>query len=944
MIPRARFATLLVCLSLFSSSPAIAQYMYLDSNGDGIHTAVDAVNPAGPTTVDIWLDTAMNRDGTRVICPQDPAQPLNLFSYVVNLSASGGTIAWGTFTNRQPSMTIHFGQLSNTTAFKDGYGGQTRLAPGRYLLGTLTLSVQSGSPAINIVPLVINNFDYTAFGSLCYGIDFDNTLKLGSDWFDADGLPFGTGGAANNAPALQQPISMTVVAGAFAFQTITATDADHQPLSFGKVSGPSFVTVSTTDVGTGTATGSIALAPLAADVGTSSATVSVTDGFASDSKTLSIEVVAGPNHVNTLSAPGEIRAVVGTTPRYALRATDPDGQALTFHKSEGPDYVEVATLVSGPGAAAGSLRLTPGLCDVGEAHAAVDVTDGITSTSRAISITVHAPRANPSQPPPTVGPAATVLALGDINGDGHLDVVSAYESFSSFLGQGDGTFVPSGSRSSGPEVTSLVLGDWNGDGHLDVALAVSPVLGHMTVMLGDGLGGFGPGTEYPLLGTTSVIRAGDLDNDGDLDLAVTHEGGVAVFIGHGDGTFESRTDYSMGNVPRGLVLADFNNDGRLDMATANLSSEDVLVRQGLGNGTFGDSRLVFNLNGAFELASGDWNFDGRADLAVISALDGVGRVLMGDGMGGFTPGASFATAGILPKVTTGDVNQDGVEDLIVSSLQDVPNEPTVDLIYGTSDGGFGPHRTINAASYGQGASGDLNEDGYPDIAMAVSSIAVWLNDAGGAGMPEARAFAESKGGGKPTTCVRLEPVAGSYRNADVDPTSLTLSPEDGGGSVHAITTKSAAIGDTDGNGIAEVPACFPRDGVAALFDTKNGRQTVTVHVQGALVDGRPFCASASIDIVGTGKKLAASLSPNPLNPGGILRLTTSRDGFVRVRMFDLQGRVVRVLEDRAMVPAGAHDVRIDGRNTSGQTLASGVYFYEVETVEGSLRGRITVLK
>ena len=96
--------------------------------------------------------------------------------------------------------------------------------------------------------------------------------------------------------------------------------------------------------------------------------------------------------------------------------------------------------------------------------------------------------------------------------------------------------------------------------------------------------------------------------------------------------------------------------------------------------------------------------------------------------------------------------------------------------------------------------------------------------------------------------------------------------------------------------------------------------------------------------VGTGKKLAASLSPNPLNPSGILRLTTSRDGFIRVRMFDLQGRVVRVLEDRAVVPAGAHDVRIDGRNTAGQTLASGIYFYQVDTAEGSLKGRITILK
>lgn len=945
MIPRARFLALPVCLFLLASSPALAQYMYLDSNGDGVHTSADAVNPAGPTTVDIWLETAMNRDGSTLTCPQDPAQPLNFFSYVVNLSASGGTIAWGTFTNRQASMTIHFGQQSNTTAFKDGYGGQTFLPPGRYWLGTLVLSVASGSPAIDIVPLVINNFDQTAFGSLCYGNDFDNTLKLGSDWFDADGLPFGSGGSPNQSPVLQQPANMTVTAGDLAFQAITATDADHQPLTFSKGSGPSFMTVSTTDVGTGTAAGSIALAPLAVNVGTSSATVSVTDGFVSDTKTLSIVVVAGPNHIPSLSAPSAIRALTGTTPRFALRAADPDGQALTFQKSEGPDYVQVVTLASGPGGASGSLRLVPGLCDAGEAHAAIGVTDGIATTSQPLQITVQVPRAAPPQPPPTPGQAATVLALGDLNGDGHLDVVSAYEFFSSFLGQGDGTFVPAGSRRLTTEATSVVLGDWNRDGHLDAAFPVSTGgSSHLTVLLGNGTGSFGPDTDYPLLGVTHVIRAGDLDGDGDLDLAVTHGGGVGVFLGHGDGSFESRVDVPMGNIPHGLVLADFNNDGRLDMATACLSSREVLTRLGLGNGTFGDPRSALSMSGAFELATGDWDSDGKDDLTVISALDGVAQVLMGDGVGGFAPGAQFATAGILPKLTTGDLNQDGADDLIVGNLQDDPNEPTVEVIYGKGDGTFNPHRSISAATQGQAVPGDLNEDGFPDLAIAFASTLVWLNDAGGAGMPEARAFADSKGGGKPTTCVRLEPVAASYRNTDVDPASLTLSPEDGSGSVHAITAKSAVIEDTDGNGIAELPACFPRDGVAALYDTKNGRQTVTALVQGALVDGRRFCSSVTLDIVGTGKKLAASLSPNPLNPSGILRLTTSRDGYVRVRMFDLQGRVVRVLEDRAMVPAGAHDVRIDGRNTSGQTLASGVYFYQVEASEGILRGRITVLK
>jgi hypothetical protein len=333
-------------------------------------------------------------------------------------------------------------------------------------------------------------------------------------------------------------------------------------------------------------------------------------------------------------------------------------------------------------------------------------------------------------------------------------------------------------------------------------------------------------------------------------------------------------------------------------------------------------------------------------LAISSFLDGTVRTYLGDGAGAFTQRSEVPGFGINQALAVTDLNADGNDDLIVADDPSVAFAPTLQVLYGVGDGTFGPARAIVRDGSMDAASADFNEDGYPDIASTRGNLWVWLNDAGGAGMPETRAFSESNApaGGKPTTCVRLEPVAASYRNDEVDPTSLTLTPESGSGSIHAITTKSATVGDTDGNGIAEVPACFSRDALSALFDAAHGRQTVTAHVQGALVDGRAFCASVSLDIIGTGKKLAASVSPNPLNPGGTLRLTTSRDGFVRVRLFDLHGRVVRTLEERPMVPAGAHDVRIDGRNTAGQTLASGIYFYQVETVEGFLRGRITVLK
>jgi hypothetical protein len=949
---RLRFLLSIVALVLpLLVSPATAQYMYLDSNGDGIHTAADQVNPAGPTTIDVWLDTAANRDGSPTTCEVDPSLPLTINAYVVALRANNGTVSWGVFTNRQPTMNVFFGLHSTDTEFVSGYGGLAPFPPGRYFLATLILNVLSGTPAVDIVPSVpVYQFEQTSFGTGaggCYGNDFDNTLKLGGEWHDADGLPYGTGGSPNQPPLLQQPNAMTATTGELAFQMLTATDADHQPLTFSKMSGPAFMTVTTTDIGTGTATGGVALAPLASNAGAATGTVAVTDGFATDQRTFSIDVTAGPNHIPSLAGPASITAVIGTTPRFTLGSFDPDGQALTFQKSEAPDYVQVQTLASGPGGAVGSLNLSPGLCDAGTATATVAVTDGIVSDSRTIEIRVITRRAAPAQPPAASARIAVAVAVGDLNADGHEDIfaggLDGY--LSSILGNGDGTFAPPGILTlQGSEITSVTLGDWDSDGQVDGAATVlSP--DRLVILRGNGAGGFTAGAVYQVGSVPAKVLPGDLDRDGDLDLVVSNSGGIAILLANGDGTFNTGSLYPMGNVSYGLALADFNGDGRLDVATANINSKDIGIRLGLGNGTFGDpSHLSFGIVAPHDVVSRDWDHDGAMDLAATLA-DGTIRIFAGDGHGAFTPTGNLPAPGFQQSMNTTDLDGDGNQDLLVTNLP-VAGVLTQQLFYGHGNGTFSVGRVITPGASGGVTSGDFNEDGFPDVASAEGNILIWLNDAGGAGMPEARAFPESNSpaGGKPAMCMRLEPVSGSYQNVDIDPTSITLSPESGTGSVSAITTKSATIRDTDGNGIAEVPACFPRDGIAALFDTQNGRQTVNAHVQGALTDGRVFCAKVSFDIIGTSKKLAASVSPNPLNPGGILRLTTSRNGFVRVRMFDLQGRVVRVLEDRAMVPAGAHDVRIDGRNTAGQTLASGVYFYQVETVEGSLKGRITVLK
>ncbi len=79
-------------------------------------------------------------------------------------------------------------------------------------------------------------------------------------------------------------------------------------------------------------------------------------------------------------------------------------------------------------------------------------------------------------------------------------------------------------------------------------------------------------------------------------------------------------------------------------------------------------------------------------------------------------------------------------------------------------------------------------------------------------------------------------------------------------------------------------------------------------------------------------------------PVATLTWTTSRAGFARIEMFDIQGRLVRRLVDEPAMAAGAHEATIDGRNQRGESLPSGVYFIRGALSEGAFKRIITILK
>jgi hypothetical protein len=89
--------------------------------------------------------------------------------------------------------------------------------------------------------------------------------------------------------------------------------------------------------------------------------------------------------------------------------------------------------------------------------------------------------------------------------------------------------------------------------------------------------------------------------------------------------------------------------------------------------------------------------------------------------------------------------------------------------------------------------------------------------------------------------------------------------------------------------------------------------------------------------------LAVSCHPNPFNPKTKIEYAMPRDGHLAIKVYNLRGELVRTIID-ANVQAGNSYVEWDGTSDSGQTVASGVYFYETRALGQSLMNKFTLVK
>ena len=329
----------------------------------------------------------------------------------------------------------------------------------------------------------------------------------------------------------------------------------------------------------------------------------------------------------------------------------------------------------------------------------------------------------------------------------------------------------------GNRPSDLTVGDWNKDGRLDVAICHDE--DGVTVLLGNGRGGFAPAANSPSKVAAHMIATGDVNNDKIPDLALTHHDqlGVVVLLGAGDGQFApaSGSPFTAHQGAKahnhGVALNDLNADGNLDITTSNQDDNSVSVLLGNGRGGFAHATgSPFAVGSApYPHAVSDVNGDGNPDIITPNVRSNNLSVLLGNGRGSFTPAPNspYSVATRPYYVAVGDVSGDGKPDLI-SSHDDI------NLITTLLGDGRGRFNAAPGSPFDLGRRAfklvavDINRDARVDLVIGTEgnsdSVAVLLSSAGGAYTPAA---------GSPYKAGRSPKVAIGDVNGDGKPDIIT---------------------------------------------------------------------------------------------------------------------------------------------------------------------------
>ncbi|MFG0251687.1 MAG: FG-GAP repeat domain-containing protein [Phycisphaerales bacterium JB038] len=334
----------------------------------------------------------------------------------------------------------------------------------------------------------------------------------------------------------------------------------------------------------------------------------------------------------------------------------------------------------------------------------------------------------------------TEIEFADVNGDGHVDIVSVGDHGSPFInadehgvmvwfgdGAGNWSLFQSGNFGYG----GVAIGDVNGDGLADVGYGVhhnytSNDFGDqiLEVALGDGSGmNWTPwddglatnGEDWGMFGTDFA----DVDGDGDLDVGSVSFGccaGLHVYCNNGDGSWTQSWGFLGGNSSMDLVFGEINGDGYADFVAAH-GDGTVYFGDGAGGFALADGNLP---DGPYRtaIALGDVNGDGLDDLAYLKSS--VARVFTYQDGGWQDLTGDLPQLGGYDRIQIADMDLDGNGEVL--TFRDGNSSPGyINVFGGDGVGGWTQIAQIATASNDDYAAfragADFDHNGYPDVAV-----------------------------------------------------------------------------------------------------------------------------------------------------------------------------------------------------------------------------------
>lgn len=507
--------------------------------------------------------------------------------------------------------------------------------------------------------------------------------------------------------------------------------------------------------------------------------------------------------------------------------------------------------------------------------------------------------------------------------------------------------------------------------------------------------------------TSRLVAFGNINNDSYLDMAVTKEGESNIIFMNQAGNYPSAPSWYSNDVLPNFAIAfgDYNNDGWIDLAVGGpiLVSSSVRVydnEQGIMNPSPGWTAAGF---GAMGVAWGDADNDGDLDLAAVDILQNPCVFYNNQGELETTPSWQGTDYDFGLSCTWVDMNNDGWLDLIVTNH--VESYPDVRIYYNNNGyiENIASWRTGTDPAYTWGiATGDVDENGWFDIAIAkgysapwpnylylnydgiIDSLPSWISDDTMSTMSVH--FGDMNGDGYlDLLAANSSDHATSYENIggilETEPSWISMSQ--GGGGI--------AICDVDNDGLIQCADTLYGDGMKKLFYLKNMPIQIldSIAINGNKVPVADYCYmresgwfsfkntpsagdeivahyshSVDMELAQTGgmflyrntnnpnvaekklkepvQRLEFAISPNPAT--FITRIEyycPVPNSVLNIKVYDVNGRLVKTF-------AALHQFQSEfnwaGEDMHGQKVSAGIYFVSLETKLGKATKSVVFLR